>query len=155
MRLCGLYDLKYVWTHLPCCLLKGTVKRHFLDTYPSGSLWVCNTYNTLAMRVTFFRKCSKLHLHFKSTEKDGKNDFRFWDNCIWICAIKLSLWSGEYLSLALNVLTNSHKILLITKNSISLWVINKYDEGAAVMIGNVFQHLYYFACRRVLWNGTF
>ena len=43
--------------------------------------------------------------------------FCFWDNCIWRCCNRLSLLRTEYLSLAVNVLTNSPKILHITKRA--------------------------------------
>ena len=41
------------------------------------------------------------------------------DNCIWIGCVKRSLLGREYLSTALNVLTNSLKILLLTKTDFS------------------------------------
>ena len=47
--------------------------------------------------------------------KMEKNDFCFSDNSIWIGCVKLSLLRREYLPLAVNVLTNSIKILCSTK----------------------------------------
>ena len=41
--------------------------------------------------------------------------FCFWDNSILIGCVKLSLLKSEYLSSAVNVLTNSLKILHSTK----------------------------------------
>ena len=41
--------------------------------------------------------------------------FVFGDNCIWIVCFKLFLLRREYLSSAVNVLTNSLKILHSTK----------------------------------------
>ena len=43
-----------VWAHLPCPLLKGTVKRHFLDIYLTTLLEVRNFGNTLAMSVILY-----------------------------------------------------------------------------------------------------
>ena len=52
---------------------------------------------------------------------------------------------GEYVSLAVNVLTNSPKIL----------VGSKYDESAVVHISAGFGTVYHAACCRVFWNETF
>ena len=66
-------DLKCVWTRLWCCLSKGTLKRHFLDTYLSASLRVLNFWNTLAMRVNFFLKMFKIWCWFQNCrKKSGK-----------------------------------------------------------------------------------
>ena len=48
----------------------------------------------------------------KMRQKIGKS---FWDNCIWRFCIKLSLLRREYLSLTVNVLRNSAKILHLIK----------------------------------------
>ena len=45
-----------------------------------------------------------------------ENVFRFRNNCIWIGCVKLHIRTGEYLASAVNVLTNSHKNLHITKS---------------------------------------
>ena len=45
------------------------------------------------------------------TTKIEKKPFFFWDNSIWIGSIKLNLLRREYLSSAVNVLTNSLNIL--------------------------------------------
>ena len=45
-----------------------------------------------------------------------EQNFRFLDNCMSICSLKLSLRTGKYLASAVNVLTNSHNILHITKS---------------------------------------
>ena len=44
-----------------------------------------------------------------------RKSFRFLDNCMLICCLKLSLLSTEYLSSTVNVLTKSRNILDITK----------------------------------------
>ena len=51
-------------------------------------------------------------------QKKIEKIFFFWDNCIQIGYVKLSLLSREYLSSAINVLKNSLKILHITKRDL-------------------------------------
>ena len=63
----------------------------------------------------FFWKCSKLNLTLENAKKNWENSFCFWDKCIWKCCNKLSLLRREYLSSAVNRLTNSPKILHITQ----------------------------------------
>ena len=76
---------------------------------------VRNFGNTPVMRVTFFFwKCSEFNLYFKFSEKNSEKYYCFWDNCIWIGCVKLSLLRTEYLPSALNVLTKSLQILNIT-----------------------------------------
>ena len=48
-------------------------------------------------------------------EKIQKKLFFFWDNCVRIGCVKLSLFRREYFSSAVNVLTNSYKALRLTK----------------------------------------
>ena len=48
-------------------------------------------------------------------KKIKKKHFFFLGNSIWIDYVKLTLFTKEYLSSAANVLTNSPKILHITK----------------------------------------
>ena len=43
----------------------------------------------------------------------------FWDNCFWIGYVKMSLLRREYFSSAVNVLTNSYKVLHISKRNFS------------------------------------
>ena len=69
------------------------------------------------MRVTFFWKCSKFHVDLKNSQKNSDKFFCFWHKFIWIGCIKLSLLRRQYLSLPVNVLTNSLKILQITNNN--------------------------------------
>ena len=51
----------------------------------------------------------------KMQEKIHQKAFCFWDNCVGIGCVKLSLLRREYLSSAVNVLTNSYKALRLTK----------------------------------------
>ena len=50
--------------------------------------------------------------------KIQKKAFCFWDKSIWIGCIKFSLLRREYFWSAINVLTNSDKVLQITKTDI-------------------------------------
>ena len=48
-------------------------------------------------------------------KKKIRKSFLFGDNCVHIGCVKLSLLRREYLSSAVNVLTNSYKALRLTK----------------------------------------
>ena len=48
-------------------------------------------------------------------QKKITKSFLFGDNCVRIGCVKLSLLRREYLSSEVNVLTNSHKALRLTK----------------------------------------
>ena len=106
---------------LPCYLSKGRLKTDLLDIYLTTSFGVHKFQNTLAMKVIFFLKMSKLESKFKNYKKKKKkkkkseNIFRFWDNCISKCCYRLSLLTRENLLSAVNELTNSPKILHITQ----------------------------------------
>ena len=51
---CRRSALNSVRARLPCCLLKGTLKWHFLDIYLTAFFGVRNLGNTLAMGLIFF-----------------------------------------------------------------------------------------------------
>ena len=63
----------------------------------------------------FFWKCSKFNLDFGNAGKNSEKVFSFWDNCLWMSCIKLSLLGRQHLSTALAVLTNSLKLFHITE----------------------------------------
>ena len=86
-----------------------------LDIYLTTVFGVRNLQNTSGIRVIFFWKRSKFYQHFKNVEKKSGKKIFFWDDCIWICCVKLSLLRREYLWQAVNVLKNSPTILPITK----------------------------------------
>ena len=71
---------------------------------------------------SFFWKCSKFNVDYRNAEKNSEKVFCFWDNSIWIGCVKLSLLTGEYLSSAVNVLTNSFEIL--NTSNIELFQLN-------------------------------
>ena len=53
--------------------------------------------------------------NFKNSKKISEKAFYFGGNCVGIGCVKLSLLRREYLSSAVNVLTNSYKALRPTK----------------------------------------
>ena len=116
--------IKVVWGRFQMCLARLTycfskhpLKRDFLDIYLtpfSGS--VTSKIQNL-WPWSFFSKCLKFKLNFKIATKNSEKIFCFWDNCIWIGILKLSLWRTGYFSSAANVFTSSAKI----------WHVNKRD----------------------------
>ena len=146
--------LNSVWTRLPCWMSKGPLKRDFLDIYRTTFFGVRNFENTSAMRVNvFFWKCSKHNLDCKNAEKYLESIFRFWDNCIWVGFVKLSLLRSECLQQAVNVLTNSPEITF--SNSIAFKVINKYGKGTVVQISMLFRPVSHVPCQSVVWSESF
>ena len=107
----------------------------------------------------FFWNCSKFIADSKDAEKKSEKIFCFWDKCIWIVCIHLSLLIREYLSLAVHVLRKSLKNIHVSKsefcNSITLTVITQDDKGALIKIESVFLPVYHVACQEVLSNGSF
>ena len=83
-------DFSTVWSHLPCCLSKGLLKRDFFDIYPTRFFAIRNFGNTLAMTIIFFLKVFKSSSTFKIAEKNREKFFCFLDNCIWIDCVNLS-----------------------------------------------------------------
>ena len=85
--------------------------------------------------------------------------FCFWDKCIWIVYIHLSLLIREYLSLGVNVLRKDLRNFHVSKgdfcNSITFKVITQDDKSALNKIESVFRTVYHVACREVLSNGSF
>ena len=104
-----------VWYPLPCFLSKCPLKRVFLDIYLTKFFGFPNFKYTSTIRVIMFWKCSKLNLYFKNAGTNWEKKICFWDNCIWIGCIKLSLIRRKHLSVVVNVLKNSLMPLYITK----------------------------------------
>ena len=63
----------------------------------------------------FFWKFLKFNVDFENKKKHAQKIICFWDNCIWIGCVKLSLLRRQYLTLSVNLLTNSYKVLHIIK----------------------------------------
>ena len=70
------------------------------------------------MRVFFVWKFSIFDIDLKNAQRNWQKGFCFWGNSVWIGCIKLSLLRTEYLSSAVNVLTDSLKILHVTKRDL-------------------------------------
>ena len=107
----------------------------------------------------FFWKCSKFNADAKNAEKNPEKIFSFWDKCISIVCIQLSLVIREYLSSAVNVLRKRLNNFHVSKsdfwNSITFTVITQDDKGALIMIESVLRPAYKVASRGVFPNGTF
>ena len=97
-----------------CCqriFWNGTFCTYILPRFPDC---VISEINQLWLS-SFFWKCSKFKVDFENATKNWEKAFCFWDNCVRIGCIKLSLLRREYLSSGVNVLTNSYKALHLTK----------------------------------------
>ena len=99
--------------HVACQRIfwNGTFCTYILPRFPE---WLISEINQL-WGSSFFWKCSKFNVDFENGRKNLEKGFCFWDNCVRICCVKLSLLRREYLSSAVNVLTNSYKALRLTK----------------------------------------
>ena len=84
--------------------------------------------------------------------------FCFWDKCIWIVSIHLSLLLREYLSSAVIVLRKGLQNLHVSKSdfckSITFTLIIQDNKGALIKIESVFWPVYHVAFRGVLSNGS-
>ena len=67
---------------------------------------------------SFFPKYSKFNVDSKKAERNWEKFSCFWDNCIWIGIVKLSLLRTRYLSSAGNVLTSSPEVLHVNKRDL-------------------------------------
>ena len=103
----------------------------------------------------FFWKCSKFNANSKNEEKK----VCFWDKCIWIVCIHLSLLLREYVSLAVNVLRKGLKNFHVSKsdfyNSITSTVITWAGKSALIKIESVFRTVYHVACQEYSQTGAF
>ena len=135
------------------------LKRDLLGIYLTTSLVVFNLRNTEAMRVIFFWKCLKFNANSKNAAKNSEKTFCFWNKCIWLVCIQLSLLIREYLSAAVNVLRKRLKKFHVYKsdfyNSSTFTVITQDDKGALIEIESVPPPIYHVVCRWVLSNGPF
>ena len=99
--------------HVACQRIfwNGTFCTYILPRFPDC---VNSEINQLWLS-SFFWKCSKFKVDFENATKNWEKAFCFWDNCVRIGFVKLSLLRKEYLSSAVNVLKNSYKALRLTK----------------------------------------
>ena len=99
--------------HVACQRIfwNGTFCTYILPRFPEC---VISEINQL-WGSSFFWKCSKFNVDYENSTKNSEKAFCFWDNCVRNGCVKLSLLRREYLSSAVNVLTNSYKALRLTK----------------------------------------
>ena len=111
------------------------------------------------MSGIFFWKGSNIDADWKNAEKNSEKIFCFWDKCVWIVCIQLSLLIREYLSYAVKVLKKRLKNVQVSKsdfcNSITFNVITQVDKGALINIESVILPAYHVACQGVLSSGSF
>ena len=147
-----------VSAHLPCGLSTWHLQRDLSDIYLSTSFSVGNFRNSEAMKVTFLRKSWKFNTDLKRAEKNWQKIFCFWEKCLWIVCIELSLLMREYLLSEVNVLRKGLKNFHVSKsdfcNSITFTMITQDDKGALIKIESVFRLVYHVVCRGVLSNGS-
>ena len=58
-------------------VIEGFSENVFLNVFPTTYFGVRNDGNTSAVRVIFFKKCSKFNVDFKNAEKDSEKVFLF------------------------------------------------------------------------------
>ena len=116
--------MKLKWWKFEPCL--GTFTKVLVDG--SSDTWlfrhlsnyvfrVRNFGNTKAVRVIFFFQLYKIEFRFQNSAKNSEKSFFFWENCISIGIVKLSLlWTG-YFSSAANVLTGCPKIFHVNQRN--------------------------------------
>ena len=117
--------IKMLWCRFEQCLgtftmllVEGSSETGLFRHLSRNVFRVPNFGKTKAvMLIFFFSKCLKFNLKFKKATKIWEKVFCFWDNCIWIGIVKLSLLRTGYFSSGANVLTSSPKI----------WHVNKRD----------------------------
>ena len=106
----------------------------------------------------FVWKYSKFNADSKNTEKNAEKMFCFWDKCIWIVWIHLSLLIREYLWSAVNVLRKGLKNFHLSEsdfcNSITFTVIILDEKDALIKIESVFPPVYHVACQEVVSNRS-
>ena len=79
------------WSPLPYCLSKGSLKREFLGVYLTAIFdSVISDIQNLC-GSSFCSKRSKFQLDSENGAKNWEKVFCYWDICIWIGIVKLSL----------------------------------------------------------------
>ena len=108
-------DFNSAFARLPCCLSKGRLKQDFLDIYLTTFSESVNSEIQNLWGSSFVSKYWKFNLDFKNEDKNLKEVFCFWGNCIWTGIVKSFLLRTGYFSSADNVLTSSTKDLHVNK----------------------------------------
>ena len=109
--------VKLLWCRFQQCLgtftmllIKGFSQRWLFRHLSDYIFRVPNFKITKSMRTAFLSKCSKFRLDFKKARENSEKVSSFWDNCIWIGIVKLSLLRRGYFSPVGNVLNSGPKI---------------------------------------------
>ena len=114
--------IKVLWCRFQQCLRKFTML--LVEGSPETGLFrhlsyhvfrVSNFANKKSMSAIFCFKIFKIWSRFQKFKKNWEKVFGFWDNCIWIGIVQLSLIRTGFFSSAANVLTSSPKISHVNK----------------------------------------
>ena len=142
-----------------CCFAKNRMKLDFFEIWLTTFFWVHNVGNTATMKVILLLKMFKILSSFQNCRNKFRKCFFFWDNCIWIGCLKLSLLRRENLSSAVNMLTNILRLSISLKAIFCKWidftVSNKYGKGGVVQISTVFGPPYHVTLRRACETTLF
>ena len=103
---------------LPCCLSKGPLECDFLDIYLTTFLESVISEIEDLWGSSFISKYIKLIVDFRDAAKSSEKFFCFWDNCILIGIVKLSLLTTGYFWSAANVLRRCPKIWHVKKRDV-------------------------------------
>ena len=113
--MCRDADFNSAWARLSCFFPKAPPKRDFLSIYLTTFSESIISETQKIWGSPFFSSRSKFQLHFKNAAQNSEIVFCFWDNCIWIGIVKLSLLRTGYLPSTRNVLIRSTKIYNVNK----------------------------------------
>ena len=113
--MCRDADFNSAWAQLSCFFAKAPPKRDFLSIYLTTFSESIISETQKIWGSPFFSSRSKFQLDFKNAAQNSEIVFCFWDNCIWIGIVKLSLLRTGYLPSTRNVLIRSTKIYNVNK----------------------------------------
>ena len=109
--------IKVLWCRIHKCLgrfnmltAKWCSGTEIFREWSDQVLTVCNLGNTLRITIIFFSEMFKIWSRFHKWNEKLRKIFRFYNNCLWIGNCKWSQSGTEYLSSAVNVLTNNPRI---------------------------------------------
>ena len=117
--------IKVMWWRFQNCL--GTFTILLVEASSETGLFrhlsnyvfrIRNFGNTKAVRDIFCFRIFNIEVRFKKFSQKLRKNFCFWDNCICIGIVKLSLLTTGYFSSAANVLTSSPKIFHVNKGDL-------------------------------------
>ena len=98
---------------------------------------------------SFYSKSLKVLVDCKNAPRNWEKVFCFWDNCIWIGIVKLSLLRRAYMLSAATVWTRSLKTWHVNKRNFSqlncLEIDHKYNPEDVEQISILFRPVYHVA----------